>query len=251
MGKVVNLASRTARFVKDSGLSPRYPEDGGLFEQAVLRGEEIAQAHQGSDFARAMRLVMALADRANEYARSRRAMEARQRARSRGRARGRVHRGPESLPPDLVIYLALVPPRLAEQTGELLNTPIQSWQDAREPLVGKKLREFRHLMQRVDSKKLEAVIAASLDASADVARAAGGANGDDGGPLAKEPIAAQCSIDDFTRVDLRVARVLAAEDVAGAKKLLKLTLGLGGGTTRTVFAGIKAPTSLHRWSDGS
>ena len=62
---------------------------------------------------------------------------------------------------------------------------------------------------------------------------------DSGDALAAEPLAPECTIDDFTKVDLRVARVIAAEDVAEAKKLLKLTLSLGGGTTKTVFAGIK------------
>ncbi len=66
---------------------------------------------------------------------------------------------------------------------------------------------------------------------------------DDGAALTAEPLVAECSIDDFSKIDLRVARVLAAEDVAGAKKLLKLTLGLGGGVTRQVFAGIKSAYS--------
>ncbi len=63
VGKVVNLASRTARFVKESGLSAEYPDDGGLFREAAARGEEIAEAYEACDFARAMRMVMALADR--------------------------------------------------------------------------------------------------------------------------------------------------------------------------------------------
>jgi methionyl-tRNA synthetase len=62
---------------------------------------------------------------------------------------------------------------------------------------------------------------------------------DSGNALAAEPLAAECTIDDFTKADLRVARVVAAEDVPEAKKLLKLTLSLGGGTTKNVFAGIK------------
>jgi methionyl-tRNA synthetase len=66
------------------------------------------------------------------------------------------------------------------------------------------------------------------------------AAGDDGRALAAEPLAAECTIDDFAKVDLRVARVLSAEEVPEAKKLVKLTVGLGGGVTRTVFAGIKA-----------
>jgi methionyl-tRNA synthetase len=238
VGKVVNLASRSARFVRECGLSARYPDDGGLFTSGAAAGEEIAAAYEAADFARAMRGIMALADRANEYV-------------------DRVQ--PWTLKKDptkaaelqdtctvilnlyrqIVVYLAPVLPRLAEQTATLLNAPVAAWDDAKSPLVGTPVAEFEHLMQRVDPKKVQAVIDASLDAQTDVARQAP-ADPDDGAALVAEPLMPECSIDDFGKVDLRVARVLAAEQVKEAKKLLKLTLGLGGGTTRTVFAGIKS-----------
>jgi len=113
------------------------------------------------------------------------------------------------------------------------------------------------LMQRVDPKKLEAVVAATRDAvtDADAAKASAVAASltgpaavttsvdlpaADGAALESEPLASECSIDDFAKVDLRVARVLSAEAIKEANKLLKLTVSLGGGTTRTIFAGIKA-----------
>jgi methionyl-tRNA synthetase len=136
----------------------------------------------------------------------------------------------------LAIYLAPVLPQLAEQTGELLNDPIQNWDQSRTPLLGNRIRKFQHLMQRVDPKKVQAMIEesrenetannASLPEDTDQA-------------LQAEPIAEQITIDDFARVDLRIARVVQAEEVPEARKLLKLTLSLGGENRRTVFAGIK------------
>jgi methionyl-tRNA synthetase len=139
----------------------------------------------------------------------------------------------------VVVYLSPVLPRLAEATERLLGAPIRSFDDAAKPLTGNKVAPFSHLMERMDPKKFEAL----LVPEAEVAPAGGAppdAGADDGAALAAEPLAPECTIDDFTKVDLRVARVIAAEPVPEAKKLLKLTLSLGGGVTRNVFAGIKA-----------
>jgi len=137
----------------------------------------------------------------------------------------------------VVVYLAPVLPRLAEQAGALLNAPIASWDDARAPLVGTPVSKFQHLMQRVDPEDVRKVIEESRQAAPPTASTAGA---DDGAALAAEPLAEACTFDEFVKVDLRVARVLKAEHVEGADKLLKLTLGLGGDTQRTVFAGIKS-----------
>jgi methionyl-tRNA synthetase len=242
VGKVVNLASRTARFVRDSGLASSYPDDGGLFEEAARRGDEIAEAYENRDYARAMRIVMQLADRANEFVDRKEPWKLAKQADKKTELVS-VCTVVLNLYRQIVVYLRPVLPRLSEQTDALLQAPITHWDDARRPLLGTPVSEFSHLLQRVDPKKLEAVIAASTDAAADAAQAANagaGAPADDGAALAAEPLAAECTIDDFAKVDLRVARVLAAEALPEAKKLLKLTLSLGGGVTRTVFAGIKS-----------
>ncbi|MBK8995599.1 MAG: methionine--tRNA ligase [Myxococcales bacterium] len=239
VGKVVNLASRSARFVRESGLSAAYPADEGLFQNGVLAGEEIAAAYEAVDYARAMRAVMALADRANEYVDRVQPWTLKKDPGKAAELRD-VCTVILNLYRQIVVYLAPVLPKLAEQTAELLGAPLSSWDDAKTPLTGTPVAEFKHLMQRVDPKKVEAVIAASMNAEADVARQKPAGWDDDGAALAAEPLAPECSIDDFGKVDLRVARVVAAEAVPEAKKLLKLTLCLGGGTTRTVFAGIKA-----------
>jgi methionyl-tRNA synthetase len=256
VGKVVNLASRTARFVKESGLSARYPDDGGLFREAAARGEEIAEAYETCDFARAMRQVMALADRANEYIDREEPWKLKKQPEKAAELRD-VCTVALNLYRQLIVYLAPVLPKLAEQSQKLLGASFDSFEAAREPLLGTAVGEFEHLMQRVDPKKLEAVVAATRDAATDAEAAKASAVAappaapgsaapsaplpdDDGSALTSEPLATECSIDDFAKIDLRVARVLSAEAIKEANKLLKLTVSLGGGTTRTIFAGIKA-----------
>jgi methionyl-tRNA synthetase len=239
IGKVVNLASRTARFVTE--LSPSYPDDGGLFAAAAAAGDEIADAYEACDFARAMRTVMALADRANEYVDQRAPWALKKQPEKLAELRD-VCTVVLNLYRQIVLYLTPVLPQLAEQSRALLAAPLASWDEAKIHSLSAKLGEFSHLMQRVDPKKLEAMMEESKPATppATETSAVPVASADDGAALAAEPLAAECSIDDFTKVDLRVARVLNAEHIPEANKLLKLTVSLGGDNVRTIFAGIKA-----------
>jgi methionyl-tRNA synthetase len=274
VNKLVNLASRTAKFVEATGLSPKYPDDGGLFAAAAKAGDEIRDAYEACDYSRATRLILALADRANPYVEERKPWELRKDP-SRQRELQDVCTVALNLFRQLVVYLSPVLPRLAEQTGALLHKPIVHWDESKTPLVGTPVAKFTHMLQRVEEKDVLAMIedtksAAGAPKSGEVAAATvasggqstspgvgdpafvktsvgGGCYADSGDALAAEPLAPECSIDDFTKVDLRVARIVAAEDVPEANKLLKLTLSLGGDTTKTVFAGIKAayaPTDL-------
>ncbi len=251
VGNVINLASRTARFAQQTGLSAEYPDDGGLFQQAAQDGDEIAEAYESCDYARAIRQILATADRANRYV---------------------EHNAPWLLAKDpdqadclrdvctvglnlfrqLAIYLAPVLPRLAQQTGELLGQPITGFRQSKTPLTGTPVAKFKHMMKRVDPKRVDAMFAASVEKgpaggaglqsepsgpAGSEARAEQAADG--GQPLGGEPLAEPITFDDFAKVDLRVARVVAAEDVPEANKLLKLTLSLGGDDRRVVLAGIK------------
>ncbi len=237
VGKVVNLASRSARFIATSGLSASYPEDEGLFAEGVRVGEEVAQAYEACDFARAMRAIMSFADRANEYFDRKEPWKlVKQGEPEKAQA---VCTVALNLYRQMALYLAPVLPELAAQSADLLGVPLRSFEEARAPVVGNSIKPFQHLMQRVDPRKLQAVIEASVDAPKADATPSASAE-DDGAALAAEPLAAECSIDDFGKVDLRVARIIAAEDVPEAKKLVKLTVSLGGGVTRNVFAGIKS-----------
>ncbi len=266
VGKVVNLASRTARFLEAIGLAKQYPDDGGLFQQAASAGNEIARAYEDCDYNRAMRQIMLLADRANQYVDSREPWKLKKDP-ARAQELQDICTVTLNLFRQLAIFLAPVLPRLAAQAGELLNSPITHWDESKEPLVGTPVASFKPMLTRVtleqfesmieDSKEKSAAQGASGEVAVPAAAVADSVTGTSGaaaaaaigttaptssdGPesLAAEPLAAECTIDDFAKVDLRVARVVTAEDVPEAKKLLKLTLSLGGDTRRQVFAGIK------------
>ena len=243
VGRVVNLASRSARFVESVGLSARYPDDGGLFARAAAQRDAIAAAYEACDYKEATRLCMLLADAANEYV-EQVAPWTIKKDPARAQELQDVCTVVLNLFRQICVYLAPVLPDLAQKCGDLLHDPIRTMAQCGSPLVGSKVARFQHMMNRMEPEKLEAMFAA---AKVDAAAAAPAATpvgslpaADDGEALAKEPLAPQITIDDFSKVDLRVARIIAAEPVPEAKKLLRLTLSLGGNETRNVFAGIKA-----------
>jgi len=239
VGKVVNLASRTAKFVTDLGLSPEYPDDGGLFRRGAEAGEAIAAAYEACDYNKAMRLILSLADAANPYVEGRQPWVLAKDPDRHGELQD-VCTVALNLFRQLAIYLAPVLPRLAGQTGELLGDPITRWRQSQQPLVGTPVARFQHMLKRVEARQIDAMITASREEQAVSESTSSTEFQDSGEPLAAEPLAEPCTIDDFAKVDLRVARVTAAQEVPEARKLLKLTLSLGGEETRTVFAGIKA-----------
>ena len=237
VGKVVNLASRTAKFAAPLGLAASYPEDNGLFKQGAAAGEDIAAAYERCDFNRAMRLIMELADRANQYVE---AAEPWKLSKDPEKA-GQLQEACSvtlNLFRQIVIYLSPVLPSLKEKTERLLEGTIDHWDQSQAPLEGIAVAPFEHMMTRVDKKDLDAMIEESKDL-ADEPAAATGTPQDSGQPLLDEPLAEQISIDEFAKVDLRIARVVEANHVEGADRLLQLTLSLGGDERRSVFAGIK------------
>jgi methionyl-tRNA synthetase len=254
VGKVVNLASRTARLIQESGLSSSYPEDGGLFAEAAAASEEIASAYETCDYSRAMRTVMKLADRANEYVDR---MQPWKLAKDPSRASELqdVCSVALNLYRQIVLYMAPVLPHLAEQSAVLFGASFEDWSVAQSPLTGVKLQPFKHLMVRVDPRLIRAMLDDSIEvpssgAESAAAEASARAPAAPAAPARKasagelpagalEPIAATCSIEDFDKIDLRVARVLEAESVAGSKKLIRLKVSLGA-EERTIFAGIRA-----------
>ncbi len=240
VGKVVNLASRTARFARTTGLASDYPDDGGLFAQAAAAGEAIAEAYATCDYAKAMRLIIELADRANPFVENA-APWALAKDSTKLADVQQVCTVALNLFRQIAVYLAPVLPRLAQQCGELLNDPITHWQQSQHPLLGTAVNEFQHMLQRVKKEDVEAMIESSKEEAAAAAAASGATQWNDSAEaLAAEPLAETCSIDDFVKIDLRVARIINAEHVPEARKLLKLTVSLGGDVQRTVFAGIKA-----------
>jgi len=241
VGKVVNLASRTAKFIQAVGLSETYPEDGGLFSSAAAAGEKIAESYENCDYNSAMREIMVLTDRANKYVED--------------KAPWTLRKDPErsaelqdicsvalNLFRQIVVYLAPVLPKLAEQTGLLLNDEINNWNQAQTPLLGTPVAKFQHMLNRVEQVQVEAMIEDSKDEQADDSVVETTSAYNDGPEaLEKEPMTEEiCTYDDFIKVDMRVARVVEAGHVEGADKLLALKLSLGGDETRNVFAGIKS-----------
>ncbi|MEM9186274.1 MAG: methionine--tRNA ligase [Planctomycetota bacterium] len=244
VGKVVNLASRSAKFVQKTGLSNEYPDDGGLFDKAAAAGREIAEAYERTDYSQAMRLILALADRANPFVEDAKPWELRKDPAQAERLKD-VCTIALNLFRQIVVYLAPVLPKLAEQAGELLNEEITSWDQSQTPLVGTPVAKFKHMLKRVEPTKVNAMIEESKPDEADEAEADTVDQivdpwNDPGDALQAEPLAEECTFDDFQKVDLRVARVVEAEHVPEARKLLRLKLGLGGGVYKQVFAGIKA-----------
>ncbi len=245
VNNVVNLASRSAKFVATSGLSATYPDDGGLFASAAAAGDEIAAAYEACDYNRATRTIMEIAYRANAFIEQ--------------AAPWNLKKDPAkaaslqdactialNLFRQIAIYLTPVLPRLAEQAGELLNDELQHWDQSKQPLQGTPIAPFRHLMKRISLEEVNAMIEDSKQADPADSPAAT-ATVDDDRAIQADPISPEITIDEFAKIDLRIARVVAAEQVPEANKLLKLTLSLGGEHRRTVFAGIKqayAPEQL-------
>jgi len=239
IGKVVNLASRVGKFASGTGLSETYPDDGGLFAAAAAAGEEISQAYESGDYSRAMRRIMELADSANPYVEHARPWDLKKDPQKIDALRD-VCTVALNLFRQLSIYLAPVLPRLADQCAELLGDPIVDWRQSQSPLLGKPVNAFKRMMDRVQIEDLQKMIEDSRSEAADTTSPPAQIWNDSDQPLKAEPLAAEISIDDFAKVDLRIARIIAAEQVPEANKLLKLTLSLGGDERRQVFAGIKA-----------
>ena len=244
VGKVVNLASRSAKFVKDVGLSETYPDDGGLFASGAAVGEEIAAAYEACEYNKAMRLVMELADRANPFVENAEPWVLKKDP-DKAQELQDVCTIALNLFRQLVIYLSPVLPELAEKTATLFGDPITSWDQTQAPLVGTPVAKFKHMMKRIEEKDITAMEDESQQEAAEIkaaeaASAAADQYGDSGQPMIDEPMTEECTIEDFVKVDLRVARIVSAEHVEGARKLLKLTLSLGGDHRKQVFAGIKA-----------
>jgi methionyl-tRNA synthetase len=231
VGKVVNIASRCSKFItNESGVLSSKIENEALWDQVTGVADSIANYYENREFGKAIREIMAQADSVNEYI-------AEQEPWKRNKDQDQKQRVQEicslgiNLFRIILIYLKPVVPAMAE-AGELFLNDKLSWESVKQPLLSHKINQFKPLMQRVDKDKVEAMVSASKEETNPEKKASSG-------PLSVNPIANEISFDDFMKVDLRVARIINAEIVEGADKLLKLILDLGG-EKRQVFSGIKA-----------
>ncbi|MBL6723539.1 MAG: methionine--tRNA ligase [Rubripirellula sp.] len=239
VGKVVNLASRVGKFAQETGLAEQYPDDGGLFTEGVKAGDEIAAAYESKDYSKAIRRIMELADAANPFVEHAKPWEMKKDPDRKDELQA-VCTVAINLFRQLIIYLKPVIPTLAEQYSQWLNEPITSWDQSKNPLLAAKVGKFNRMLDRLQIEDLEKMIEESKNLDQAIESDPDSSYVDSDQPLNDEPISEEISIEDFSKVDLRVARVISAEHVPEANKLLKLQLSLGGSETRQVFAGIKA-----------
>ena len=235
VGKLVNIASRCAGFVhrlNDGRLADTLAEP-SLFAEFAAAAEEIGADYEGRHYSRAIRRIMALADRANQYIDEKKPWLAAKDPQNRDAVVGVCTVG-LNLFRTLIVYLKPVIPAVAERAEAFLGAGVLVWDDAARPLLGTKIAPYEALLQRVEQRALDAVMAASSGE----ARAALGA-ADAPAPAAEEkPAVEQIELEQFLKLDLRAAQVVSASHVEGADKLLRLELDLGG-ERRTVFAGIR------------
>ena len=227
VGKYVNIASRCAVFIhrKFGGNLGSAPGD-ALLREFQAKADEIQALYEAREFGKALREVMRLADIANQFVDERKPWELSKQAGAEGELQ-QVCSSALNLFRVLTVYLKPVLPELAVHAEHFLNVPPLSWAHARQALpAGHRINEYRHLLGRVEQKQLDQLF--------DVAPVPA-----PGTPAKEQAVNQPISIDEFNKLDLRVARIARAERVEGADKLLKLTLDMGG-TTRTVFAGIKS-----------
>jgi methionyl-tRNA synthetase len=245
VGKVVNIASRSAGFITkrfEGRLSPELPEP-GLFAEFVAASESIASAFERREYSRAVREIMALADRANRYIDEKAPWVVAKQAGRESELQAICTMG-LNLFRLLIGWLKPILPGTAADSEAFLRIAPLAWADLDRPLLDHTIAPFKPLMTRVEPAQVQAMLEASKEdlTAKSVAPENKGeelAQADTNAHLARDPIAETVDFETFAKVDLRVARILEADLVEGADKLLKLKLDLGG-ETRQVFAGIRA-----------
>jgi methionyl-tRNA synthetase len=234
IGKYVNIASRTAGFItKRFGGRLGGVANNRMLDELRAASQTVASYYEQREFGKALRVIMEAADAANAYI---------------------AQHAPWDLAKDpknnalleevctvslnvfrlLTLYLKPVLPKLAESVEQFLRIPPLQWRDAQSLLENHVIGTYEHLMTRAEPKQLDALL--GLDEAAPRTDAKAGA------PAVAAAAGGEITVDEFAKLDLRIAKIVAAETVEGADKLLKLTLDLGAGQ-RTVFAGIRSAYS--------
>ncbi len=248
IGKYVNIASRAATFITrhfEGQLSPRPAEAGHIQSRAgstmIAWGskDDIADHYEAREYSKVLREVMRIADRVNERFDQAKPWEL---AKDPARREELQDVCSDALNAfrALTYYLAPVLPDVAERVAAMfgLAYPLR-WEHVEQ--IATAIRPYQHLMARIDAKQIDALLAGP-EAAAPATAGSRGAVASTPAPAPSSVAAtdATISIDDFAKIDLRIARIVDAEHVEGADKLLKLTLDIGEGRHRTVFAGIKS-----------
>ena len=240
VGKIVNIASRSAGFIVknfDATLASELP-DNSLYAESVNASASIAEAFENREYGRAIREIVLQADKANQFIADQAPWNLIKQEGMEQQVQQICTLG-LNLFKNIIIHLKPVVPDIATQTEAFLNCDEFTWGDIETPLLSHKINKFKPMITRLESKSIDAIVEASKEdmKAASVTSVASGplANG----LMSKDPISDEITFDDFAKIDLRVATIVAAEHVEGADKLLQLTLDLGG-EQRNVFAGIKS-----------
>jgi len=225
IGKLVNIASRCAGFITkrfDGQLSGSL-EDPELFAEFSSASDRIAEHFEAREYSKAMREVMALADKANQYIEQKKPWAM---IKDESQSAGAQHVCTQGLNMfrTLMVYLTPVLPDIAGQVQKLFNEGPWNWQAASVPQLDHTISTYEPLLTRIEEKQVKRMVEQSKES---------------GTENYGDPQSSSITIDEFAKVDMRIARIEKAEHVDGADKLLKLTLDLGG-ETRSVFAGIKS-----------
>jgi methionyl-tRNA synthetase len=245
IGKYINIASRTAGFISkrfDGNLASKEgikdPRATELLNTVVSASQLIASCYEERDFGKAIREIMRLADLANEYVNDK-APWVLTKQEGQEAALQEACSVSLNLFRLLTLYLKPILPVLAKEVEQFLNIDALTWATAGDLLFSHRINEYKHLMTRIDPKAITALIEANQE-NLQAAAEPSPARHAEAQQHAIAPIADTISIEDFSKIDLRVAKIVNAEHVEGAEKLLKLTLDIGEEKPRTVFAGIKS-----------
>ena len=239
VGKVINIASRTAGFLvkQFDGVLADSVHDAALMAQFHAQAEPIAALFEAGDTAKAMREVTALADAANQYIAKHEPWNMAKNPEQRDAVQLVCSQGINMFR-CLAIFLKPVLPEMAEKAEAFLNVQPLIWADAEAPLLGHTISKFKPMLQRIETAQIEKMVEASKQPESAPASASASASAS-GKPSAPRDAPGEISIDDFMKVQLKVARIIEATPVEGADKLLQLTLDVGD-HQRQVFSGIKA-----------
>ena len=248
VGKVVNIASRSAGFIvkKYDGMLSEVCAEPELLEDITKTGDEIAAAYENREFSRAMRLIMQCADKANEYIDGKKPWSLAKQEGTEQEVQD-VCSVAINIFRQLMVYLAPVLPELTANAKTFLNIEDLSFASRNGWLLGHKINKFKPLMQRIEEKDIEAMVE---DSKASLAQADAPAVTENNKPAAKDKSPAidantdaeqtdYIGIEDFAKVEMKVAKVLECNHVEGADKLLQFTLDVGEEKPRNVFSGIR------------
>ncbi len=238
VGKLINLGSRGAQMLHKNfagQCSQVDSEAAPLIKEAIAASEKVAELYEACEYSKVTTIVRELTDKANQYFDS---LEPWKLVKTEPKRVQEVLTTILTLFRIYVIYLSPILPKLSQDTAELFQEDDYQWSDFDKTLSGKTLKPYKHLMKRIDKKQVEAI---QQENQTQTSHKKNETKKSKNSKSSEPP--SEITIDDFLKIDLRVAEIIEAKEVEGADKLLQLTLNVGEENTKNVFAGIKSAFS--------